>query len=143
MSTFDLEITKTIPATPRIVFDAWLDPTALAKFMLPMDGMTAEAKADAREGGEYLVVMKAGDQELPHHGIYKTIDKYSTLAFTWNNPFNETESLVTLHFAETDAGETTLTLRHTGLPSEESQGNHQGGWERITDTLKAVVSAAP
>jgi uncharacterized protein YndB with AHSA1/START domain len=106
-----------------------------------MEGMTAEAKADAREGGEYLVVMKAGDQELPHHGIYKTIDKYSKLVFTWNNPFNETESLVTLSFAETDSGETQLTLRHSGLPSEESRDNHQGGWTRIADTLGAVVSA--
>lgn len=142
MNTFELEITKTIPATVSVVFEAWLDPKALAKFMLPMDGMTAEAKADAREGGEYLVVMKAGDQELPHHGIYKTIDKYSKLAFTWNNPFNETESLVTLSFTETDSGETQLTLHHSGLPSEESRDNHQGGWTRIADTLEAVVSAA-
>jgi uncharacterized protein YndB with AHSA1/START domain len=142
MSTFELTITKTIPATPQVVFEAWLDPEALAKFMTPMEGMTVpKAEADARVGGDFLVVMKAGDEEMPHHGTYKTIDKYKELAFTWNNPFNEAESLVTLNFADTGSGETELTLHHTALPSEESRDNHQGGWTRIVDTLLAALTA--
>ena len=136
MSTFDLKITKTIPAAPETVFNAWLDPAALAQFMKPMDGMTVpKAESDPRVGGNFLVVMQAGEQEMPHHGTYKSMDKYKELSFSWNNPFNEAESLVTLHFAETSSGHTELTLHHTELPSEESRDNHQGGWTRILDAL--------
>jgi uncharacterized protein YndB with AHSA1/START domain len=142
MSTFELTITKTIPAAPQVVFDAWLSPEALAKFMTPMEGMSVpKAESDAREGGDFLVVMKAGDQEMPHNGTYKTINKYKELAFTWNNPFNDTESLVTLNFSETGSGETELTLHHSGLPSEESRDNHQGGWTHIADSLVGALAA--
>lgn len=143
MTTFELKITRTIPATPEQVFNAWLDADALAKFMRPAEGMTvSKAESDAREGGEFLIVMKAGEQEMPHHGCYKTIEKYKRLIFTWNNPFNDTESLVTLLFADSGSGETDMTLHHVGLPNEESRDNHHGGWTRITDTFAALMSGS-
>ncbi len=141
MNAFEITLVKTIPAPPEFVFDAWLDPDALAKFMTPMEGMTVPlVESDPREGGEYLILMKAGDRELPHRGVYKTIDRHKILAFTWNNPFNETESVVTLHFADDGSGQTELTLRHTGLPSKESRDNHEAGWTLIGETLATVVT---
>lgn len=141
MSTFELRITRTIPAPPKAVFEAWTSPEALAKFMLPAPEMSvSKAESDAIVGGSYLVVMKAGDKELPHHGVYTRVDKYSDLTFTWNNPFNDVESTVSLVFRETDNGHTEMDLHHHGLPSEESRDNHQGGWGAILDTLLRTLS---
>lgn len=141
MSTLELTISRTIAASRQDVFDAWLSPEALMNFMCPGEGMTCpKAEVDAREGGAFLIVMTAGDKELPHKGEYKTISKYDELSFTWSSTMEETVGLVTLKFEDADAGGTKLTLHHEGFDSEESRGNHEGGWTRIVETLSRVVA---
>lgn len=135
-----LEISRTIAASPEVVFDAWLNPEMLARFMTPGPDMTVpEAKADAREGGRFLIVMRSGDQDLPHSGTYKTIKRPEELAFTWESPMSPIEdSTVTLRFDPTEGG-TKVTLNHVRFPSEESRDNHEGGWGRILDALSKSV----
>ena len=59
--------------------------------------------SDAAVGGRFLVVMRAGDQDMPHAGTYKTIDRPNRLAFTWESPFSSMEdSTVTIDFEEVD-----------------------------------------
>ena len=134
-----LEISRVIKASPETLFDAWLDPSMLARFMTPGPDMSVpEAKTDARVGGRFLVVMRAGDQDLPHEGTYKTIDRPNRLAFTWESPMSTMEdSTVTIDFDAVEDG-TRLTLRHVRFPSEESRANHQGGWGHILDTLTGL-----
>ncbi len=135
-----METSRTIAAPRDKVFDAWLNPDMLAKFMMPAPNMSVpEAKSDAREGGRFKIVMLAGDQEMPHEGTYKTIDRPNRLAFTWESPFSTLEdSTVTVDFADAQNG-TEVTLRHVRFPSEEIRDNHQGGWTRILETLSDVV----
>lgn len=135
-----LEISRLIPASREKVFDAWLDPKMLAQFMTPGPDMSVpEATSDAREGGRFLVVMRAGDQDLPHAGTYKTIDRANRLAFTWESPMSPVEdSTVTLDFEDAEGG-TNLRLTHVRFPSEESRANHEGGWTRILATLAEKV----
>jgi len=136
MSEFELTVTRTIPAAKKTVFDAWLDPNALMKFMCPGESVTCtKAEVDARVGGAYLIVMTAGDKELPHSGEYKTITKYDELVFSWVSPMASGGSVVTLTFEDAPDGATKLTLHHAGLPSEESRSNHEGGWTRIVGIL--------
>ncbi|NNE86510.1 MAG: SRPBCC domain-containing protein [Silicimonas sp.] len=137
-----LEITRTIAASPEAVFDAWLNPEMLAQFMTPMpDVIIPEATADAREGGRFKVVMRVGDQDLPHAGTYKTIKRPDELAFTWESPMSPVEdSTVTLKFASVPDG-TEVTLRHVRFPSEESRDNHEKGWGGILEALNRVLSA--
>lgn len=135
-----LELSRLIPASREKVFDAWLDPSMLAQFMTPGPDMSVpEAKSDAREGGRFLVVMRAGDQDLPHAGTYKTIDRANRLAFTWESPMSPVEdSTVTLDFEDAEGG-TNLHLTHVRFPSEESRANHEGGWTRILATLSEKI----
>ncbi len=135
-----LETSRTIAASREKLFDAWLNPEMLAQFMMPAPNMTVpEAKSDAREGGRFRIVMRAGDQDLPHEGTYKTIDRPNRLAFTWESPFSTLEdSTVTVDFAEAKDG-TEVTLRHVRFPSEEIRDNHQGGWTSILEALAKTV----
>ncbi len=136
MNNFELTVTRTIPAARKDVFEAWLSPDALAKFMKPMAGTTVpKAEVDAREGGTFLIVMRVGEKELPHHGEYKTIRRHDKLSFSWLSAFSVPESLVTIDFKEISPTETELTLHHKGFPSEESRNNHDGGWTTIVETL--------
>jgi uncharacterized protein YndB with AHSA1/START domain/DNA-binding transcriptional ArsR family regulator len=135
-----LETSRVIAASPEVLFDAWLDPEMLARFMTPMQGvLVPEAKADARVGGRFLVVMRVDDKDLPHAGTYKTIDRPNELAFTWESPMSPIEdSTVTLKFAPVEGG-TKVSLRHVRFPSEESRANHEKGWAAILEALSKAV----
>ena len=62
MSSFELTLTKNIPAPPKVVFEAWLDPKALTQFMIPKGGgSVSKAESAGRVGGDFLIVMKAGE----------------------------------------------------------------------------------
>ena len=135
-----METSRVIKASREALFDAWLDPTMLAKFMMPGENMTVpEVENDPRQGGRFRVVMRAGDQDLPHEGTYKTINRPSQLAFTWESPFSNSEdSTVTIDFDDAEGG-TNVTLTHVRFPSEEIRDNHLGGWTNILAALETAV----
>ena len=106
-----------------------------------MDGMPdCTVEVDANEGGNFLIVMKAGDKEMPHRGEYKTIQRHDKLVFTWLSEFSIPESTVTLTFDERGPNETELTLHHIGFPNEESRNNHEGGWSNIVEHLSRFTA---
>ena len=135
-----LETSRVIAASPEALYDAWLDPSMLAKFMMPAPDMSVpEVKSDARVGGRFLIVMHAGGQDLPHEGTYKTLDRPNRLAFTWESPMSPVDdSTVTIDFDKVDGG-TKVTLSHVRFPNEESRDNHEKGWGGILAKLAEVV----
>lgn len=141
MTELSLEVTRALPYPPERVFDAWLDPALLAKFMIPGPGMSVpEAQSDARVGGRFRIIMRTPDNnDLPHEGEYLAIDRPNRLQFTWNSPYSQDDSTVTLDF-EPDGDGTQLRLHHIRFPNEESRDNHQGGWGLILDALQGALS---
>lgn len=135
-NTLEIRLSKEIEAPRNEVFDAWLDTGALTDFIRPAEGITIpKVEVDAREGGKFLILMQVGDEQLPHSGEYKIIDRYDTLAFTWNSGHAGQGSVVTLSFEEIAPDRTRVHLHHVGLPSEDSQRAHHGGWSKILETL--------
>ncbi len=132
-----LEVSRTLPHPIEKVFNAWLDPEMLAKFMTPGPNMTVpEVTNDPVEGGRFKVVMRAPEAgDLPHEGTYKTINRFDQIVFTWESPFSQLEdSTVTLDF-KPDGDGTHLTLTHIRFETEESRNNHEGGWTAIMNAL--------
>lgn len=139
MSELELTVTRTIAAPAKALFDAWLDPRMLAKFMRPAADVTIpHVQTDPVEGGRFDIMMATGGKEIPHYGIYKRIAPHSELVFTWISPFSIDGSTVTLTFAPVDGG-TEVKLHHVRFPSAESRDNHQSGWTGILDALGATI----
>jgi uncharacterized protein YndB with AHSA1/START domain len=135
-----LSVDRVIAAPPEAVFDAWLNPQMLARFMRPGPNMDApDVTNDAQEGGRFEIIMKAADQEIPHHGTYKKIDPHSQIVFTWESPFSPAESEVTLDIRPEGSG-SHITLTHVTFYDEEKRDNHAGGWTAILETLAATLS---
>lgn len=137
----DLTLTadRVINAPPEAVFDAWLDPQMLMRFMCPGPGMTTpQATCDARVGGRFDLIMKNGDDEMPHGGVYQVIDRPGRLVFSWESPFSAPGSTVDLTFEPANGG-TKVTLTHTRFVSDESRDNHLGGWTAILEKLGGSV----
>lgn len=134
-----LTLSRHIPATPEKVFEAWLDPAMLARFMTPKSGMTVpKAKTDPVVGGRFDIVMQEGEEQIPHAGTYKEITRHSRLAFTWESPFSVDDSIVTLDFVAKGEG-TDVTLTHTKFATESARDAHQGGWMSIMGALAEAV----
>ena len=134
-----LKLTQHVPAAPEKVFDAWLDPETLKRFMCPMEGTSVlRAETDPRVGGRYDILMSNEMGEIPHWGEYREIDRPNRLVFTWNSPHAAPDSIVTLTF-EGASGGTDVTLVHDRFPSDGSRDGHEKGWTSILAGLAKML----
>lgn len=141
MTELSLTIARVIAAPKDRVFQAWLDPKMLTKFMMPGPDMSVpKAETNPVAGGRFDIVMHAGGNDLPHAGTYKEISPHDRIVFTWESPYSVDDSTVTLDFAEVEGG-TEVTLNHVKFANEEVRDNHKGGWTGILATLDSALAA--
>ena len=139
MSDFSLSITKQLPVSPEVVFDAWTTPEQMASWFSPMTTASVP-KLDLQVGGEYQIDMHAEGKDIVHTGKYLEIDRPNRLKFSWiSEGTQQKESIVTVDFKAQGSG-TLLTLTHDHLPTEESKNSHQGGWIAIADKLEQAMA---
>jgi uncharacterized protein YndB with AHSA1/START domain len=135
-----VEISITIRAPRERVFDAWLDPQRLARFLCAGDTHVARIDVDPRVGGAFRVVMASARGEYDHHGRYVEIARPERLRFTWiSAATNGGETEVTVTFETVDGG-TRVTLVHVGLPNERAAEEHDSGWQSILRKCSAAES---
>ena len=128
-------VRRTIAATAEELFDAWLDPQAMAIWMRPGSIQTTTAKVDARVGGRYEIVMRSATETYPHTGVYRAIDRPRRLVFTWlSRGTEQRESLVTVDFLARGAG-TEVVVTHEQLP-EGARSSHNDGWTSALHRLE-------
>jgi uncharacterized protein YndB with AHSA1/START domain len=134
-----IQVRRRIDAPAQALFDAWLDPQAIAKWMRPFDTVRTDAISDPVVGGRYRIDMHQPDGGVVEHvGRYLEIDPPRRLVFTWASPATQhKDSLVTLEFIESPGG-TDLLLTHEQLPDYMAQA-HVGGWTSAFEKLAAQV----
>lgn len=140
MNDLTLTISKTINAPIEEIFDAWLDPSLLTQFILPMPGMPQpQVENDPRQGGSFKIIMQVGDDKIPHTGEYLEICRPDRLIFSWNSPCSSDGSKVTIDFNAIDYHTTNVVLTHVTFVDEEARENHEAGWSNILDSLSDAV----
>lgn len=142
MSELELTINRKIAAPREKVFQAWLSPETLAKFMRTPTGATGPTRvsADAVKGGRFSIVMLSNDREVPHGGTYLEIDPYSRLSFTWESPYSLDDSVVTIDLADAGENATEITLKQVKFRSVEARDGHIGGWNAILDNFEGAIA---
>jgi uncharacterized protein YndB with AHSA1/START domain len=120
-------VRRTIAAAADDIFDAWLDPEALAAWMRPGVIRSTVAHVEPRVGGAYEITMQGSAGPIVHKGVYRQIDRPRRLVFTWHSPGTEwKETLVTVDFVV--LGEKTeVIVTHEQLP-ESAVPSHRNGW---------------
>ena len=141
LNELELTVTRTFAASREKVFNAWLSPSTLAKFMRPCDGegMDARVENDPVTGGRFSIVMKLEDREVPHAGTYLELAPFSRLKFTWESPFSRDDSVVTIDLVEIDKATTELRLHQVRFVSESARDGHIGGWDRILGQMQLML----
>jgi uncharacterized protein YndB with AHSA1/START domain len=120
-------VRRTIAASAEDLFDAWLDPQALAQWMRPGTIESTVAHVEPRVGGAYEITMQSASGPIRHQGVYRCIERPRRLVFTWISPPTELqETLVTVDFIP--AGKRTeVIVTHEQLP-ESAKAAHRKGW---------------
>jgi uncharacterized protein YndB with AHSA1/START domain len=141
MTDLTVNIDKIINAPIEKVFDAWLDPQILSKFMRGLPEMTeADVEINAREGGRFTIVMHLGDEKIPHTGKYLEIRRPAKLVFTWESQYSVVDnSTVTLIFTKIDEAKTNISLSHVRFIDEEARSGHEEGWGNVLSNLAEVM----
>jgi uncharacterized protein YndB with AHSA1/START domain len=140
-----LVIKRVFDAPREAVFDAWLDPEQLAKWIGPR-GVSAEVDSlEAKVGGRYRIIMHPEPGGTPTvGGEYREISRPEKLVFTWRwenaHPDGSPgiDTLVTLTFADL-GGKTEMTMRHEGFENADSRNSHDHGWSGSFDKLGELL----
>lgn len=121
---FVVTVTRTIRATPEQAFAAFADAKLLSTWF------TTKAKVDLRVGGRYSNA--DGDR-----GVFKAIEPYERLAFTWDNAKHSPGTLVEVTFAPKPGGRVVVGLGHSKLATKREWEDLKAGWSWALDSLKS------
>jgi len=132
--TLEVKLERTIPASPKEVFDAWLNPKVPGTPWNEKDKLIFNPKVD---GFFYWLISGTS-----HYGRFTKIKQPSQIQHTWMSRYTQgEESTVTVTFKK--KGEDTLmTLVHSDLPDNEGGKSHEGGWSYFLDKLLKTFESA-
>jgi len=133
IKTIDLTLDRTIPATPAEVFDAWLDPNHPGS---PFHGVKRAIVQPHVDGLFYRMhLSETRDYELAHYGRFIVLDRPTRIRHTWVSQHTRgLESVVTVDL-KPHGNQTSLTLRHEGIPDDKMGRMHESGWNHYLGVL--------
>ena len=138
MKTMELNISRTIAASPKKVYDAWIDPKSPVN---PFHG-SKRLVFEPRVGALYYFVHMQGDVERPHYGQFEALERGAKIQMTWmSNHTQGLESVVTVTF-KAKGDDTVLTLKHANLPDNEMGRAHDEGWSHFIGLLEQRFATA-
>jgi uncharacterized protein YndB with AHSA1/START domain len=136
-----VRVTRPCDAAPERVFDAWLDPGIVGKFLFATPaGRMVRVAIDARVGGRFVLVDRRGGEDIEHCGEYLAIDRPRRLVFNFTVPkFSAQSTRVAVDIAPAGTG-STLTLAHEGVLPDYAERT-EAGWAGIIDALAGALAA--
>lgn len=139
-----VRLTRRFDAAPERVFDAWLAPAMIGRFMFGPDLRDEEVlriDVDPRVGGAFSFLVRRQGVEIDHVGRYLEIARPRRLAFTWGIVGeSEDQSRVDIEITPLEAG-CELVLAHRMDPRWADFADRvRGGWSTMLDALARALS---
>jgi uncharacterized protein YndB with AHSA1/START domain len=150
-SNVQVRVTRRFTASPERVFDAWLDPAMLGRWMFGpslRDEEIVRLTLDARVGGRFSFVVRRQGQDIDHVGTYLEFDRPRHLVFTWGvaadiQDESRDSSRVSIDIARLSNG-CELTLTHAMHPKwAEYAARTQAGWTTMLEALGRALEPTP
>ena len=121
----ECRVTRTIHAPIEQVWQAWTDPSRLARWYCPNPALTLAVEADPVVGGRYRVDMGG---KFAVGGEYLRVREPDLLEFTWKWDHEDAVSTVCVELRRSDAG-TDLVLTQFDLVDDQEAHGHSEGWQ--------------
>jgi uncharacterized protein YndB with AHSA1/START domain len=119
--TISVRVTHRFAASAERVFDAWLDPSKVCKFLFATaTGQIVRVELDARIGGRFSIVDRRDGEDVEHVGTYVAIERPRRLVFDLAVPkYSSDESRVEIAIQPLAQGcELTLVQHMAGRYAE-------------------------
>jgi uncharacterized protein YndB with AHSA1/START domain len=138
-----VRVTHRYSASAERVFDAWLSPALLGRWMFGptvRDEQILHLELEPKVGGRFSFLVRRGSDEIDHVGEYLEIDRPHRLAFTWGIGAGDS-SRVTIDIAPHGSG-CELTLLHELHPDWADYADRtQAGWTHMLGKLSDALTA--
>lgn len=136
-------VTRSFTFSAERVFDAWLDPMMIGRFMFGpnlREETVLHLKLDAQVGGSFSFKVRRGDQDIDHVGTYREIGRPRRLVFTWGIAGESVdESVVTIDIVPRKDG-CELMLTHELQPQWADYAPRVAqGWTAMLTALADVL----
>ncbi len=135
-----LEVSRRIAAPPERVFDAWLDPESVGRWLFATpDGVMEKVEVDPRVGGRFEIDERRGGELAEHFGEYLEIDRPRRLVFSFAAMHGAGYTRVTVTIVP-DGDGSRLTLVHEMDPQwADYEERTREGWKKILAGLAGQV----
>jgi uncharacterized protein YndB with AHSA1/START domain len=134
-----VRVSRTFAATRERVFDAWLEPDVVGRWLfVGPDSGAPIVQIDPRPGGHFSILERAsGGEDIDHFGEYEAIERPGHLAFTLEVPRHFPGiTRVAIDIIDVEGG-CELTLTQTGVAAEVTEVS----WRMMLATLARVFDA--
>lgn len=135
-----LTVSRRFDAPPERVFDAWLDPASVGRWLFATpDGSMERVEIDARVGGRFQIDERRGGELAEHFGEYLEIDRPHRLVFSFAAMRDSGYTRVTVTIAA-DGDGALLTLVHEMDPQwADYEERTRQGWTKILEGLARTL----
>lgn len=139
---FVVKVAREFEASPERVFDAWLDPVNVGNWLFATpDGQDKICQVDPREGGDFIIGEKRGEDYAKHIGTYHEIDRPNKIVFSY---FYETEnedlpSNVIVEISATENGCLVSITHEMDNIYAEYEASATEGWNMILTGLNNYI----
>ena len=132
-------VERRLAAAPERVFEAWLDPESLGRWLFATpEGVMERVEVDPRIGGRFLVAERRGEELAEHHGEYVALDRPRRIAFDFWTSLSEERTRVSITI-EADGEGSLLSLRHDGVWADYEERTEKG-WAMILGNLARALT---
>jgi uncharacterized protein YndB with AHSA1/START domain len=142
--TVSVRVTHRFAASPERVFDAWLDPSKVCKFLFATaTGQMVRTEIDARVGGGFTIVDRRNGEDIAHFGTYIELERPRRLVFDLTVPkYSAETSRVSIEIQPLAQGCELTLVQHMPAQYAEFKGRTLDGWRRILEMLEEIVPPA-
>jgi uncharacterized protein YndB with AHSA1/START domain len=138
-----LTVKRAFDVPPAVVFDAWLDPVSVAKWLFRTpNGHMAHTAIDPRVDGTFTIVEQRGDAMAEHFGTYVELDRPRRIAFAFATDRQHAPTTVTVDIAPAPRGCNVTLTHHLSAEWAAYRDRARDGWTGILNGLAETLNAS-
>ena len=137
-----VRVSHTFSASAERVFDAWLDPSRLGKWLFSTPGgEMVHVEVEPRVGGCFNVTERREGEDVEHIGEFVEIDRPRRLVFLFQVPkFGAGRDRVAVDITPLGTG-CTVTISHELAPADaEMKDGVTKGWTDLLSGLDRIMA---
>ncbi len=139
-----VEVEHYFAATPERVFDAWVDPDLIRKWMFGervRDETVLTIRNEAQPGGSFLFSVERNEQIIEYVGEYFMVDRPKQLVFTWAVEEHSTESdYVIVNFTAEKSGCRVSIQHNLHAERTDHSADIMGDWPKMLKALEKALA---